>query len=1060
MKKLPIVISICAVSFVTICTVSAVALSACNNKQADATVNYTVSFKNYDGSLLSESKVKAGETAVYQGPTPTRADTAEFTYTFNGWDQSLENITSDCSRIAQYIETSKETTRYYTVTFQNYDGVVLTTDRVIEGGTAVYRGETPIRAETAAFSYIFKGWDQPLTNITSDCVRVATFTEIAKQLTNYYTVTFKNYDDSILHEAIVEEGGTAVYGGQTPSRPSNAEFSFAFSGWDQRLENITSDCVRIAQYDETYIEYTVRFYNDDELLYIDTVHYQETAYYRGLTPNKPSTATHSYTFIGWDKNITCISESLDVYALFSEHGDGVHINLNTNLGQENEQIEVYYDEAYDLGTPSFPGLIFLGWYAGETLIPTSGIWQYSGISSLTAKWQNVYYVFTDNGNNTYTISLNDEGKAATEVAIPAAYEGIPVTIMGTDFLRANKTIEKVSIAGSIQNIPNNSFYNCTSLSEVVLNEGLLSIGEYAFSYCSISKLIIPSTCESIGRSAFDYCYSLYHIYIPSSVTTIGAYAFDTLYGQAYICTEHISIPSNWDSNWSKYTTYTSVTKLIEGEAFNYVIRDIYGEQNVTILRLADATSKLTSYSFPSEIEGITDIRVGRYLFYNNLYIRNVDFTGISRINTNAFASCTNLESVTFSSSLTYIGSSAFRYCSSLLSVTIPDSVTEIQTLAFDSCTNLAYIYVPSSTITIGAYAFDACNKSSIYTNAHSALSGWADNWKGSQPIFYDFLSLNDADDFNYVIQSYMGDSYVTISSMKDSAKLKKSIVIPDTIEGISDIRLKSSLFNGFNELTSVDVGSGVKSIPSSCFKGCQKLANVTLHEGLTSIGSSAFYNCNKLTSINMPSSLTSIGNQAFDYCSSLTQIVIPLGVTTIGNYAFDDTGRLVFLMEASVDQPGWTSNWYGIGSSSKTFIHDYVSSGIVGDFRYAKASNGVSDTIYILGLAQGSTNVNLVVPDSIEGISNIKIASYAFDGNTLIKSVDLGHSVTAVNGYAFRSNSSLAQVIIPASCTVVRDYAFQYCSNCAIKCEVASQPSTFESNWNSSSCPVTWGYVR
>ena len=104
--------------------------------------------------------------------------------------------------------------------------------------------------------------------------------------------------------------------------------------------------------------------------------------------------------------------------------------------------------------------------------------------------------------------------------------------------------------------------------------------------------------------------------------------------------------------------------------------------------------------------------------------------------------------------------------------------------------------------------------------------------------------------------------------------------------------------------------------------------------------------------------------------------------------------------------------------------------------------------------------MNLVVPDSIEGITNIKIASYAFDGNTLLKSVDLGHSVTAVNGYAFRSNSSLAQIIIPASCTVIKNYAFQYCSKCALKCEIASLPSTWESEWNSSSCPVTWGYVR
>ena len=101
-----------------------------------------------------------------------------------------------------------------------------------------------------------------------------------------------------------------------------------------------------------------------------------------------------------------------------------------------------------------------------------------------------------------------------------------------------------------------------------------------------------------------------------------------------------------------------------------------------------------------------------------------------------------------------------------------------------------------------------------------------------------------------------------------------------------------------------------------------------------------------------------------------------------------------------------------------------------------------------------------MVPDAIEGITNIKIASYAFDGNTFIKTIDLGHSVTAVNGYAFRSNSSLASVIVPTSCTVIKDYAFQYCSMCVINCEASELPSTWESNWNYSSCEVVWGYVR
>ena len=622
-------------------------------------------------------------------------------------------------------------------------------------------------------------------------------------------------------------------------------------------------------------------------------------------------------------------------------------------------------------------------------------------------------------------------------------------------------IKKITIPGTIKDIPEYSFYYCEKLAEVKFNEGLLTIGQHAFEYCKLSKLIIPSTCTTIGRSAFDYNRSLYHIYIPSSVASMGAYAFDVLNASAYICIEHESIPSAWNSNWSSYTTYTNSIKLVEDEEYNYVVRSIYGNLSVTILRISEAVSKLQNYTFPNEIENITDIRVGQSLFKDNKYIRNINFGAITRIGSYAFNNCTNLETVTFSNSLTVIGSHSFRFCESLLRVEIPDSVTEIQGYAFDTCANLTYIYIPSTVVTIGTYAFDACGKSTIYTNAHTANSGWSSNWKGSQPIYYDFVSLHEADDFNYVVQTYMGDSYITITSMKDSAKLKKNIVIPNQIGDINDIRLATELFSGFSELVSIDLGSGVSKIPSSCFINCSKLETVILHETVTSIGSKAFYNCSKLSSINMPSTLTTIGNSAFDYCTSLREVKIPLSVSSIGSYAFDVTGKTALLIEASVPQPGWNSNWAGSSTGNKQFVYDYVSSGTIGDFRYAKASNGVTDTIYILGLVEGSTNVNLVVPNQIENITNIKIANLAFDGNTIIKSIDLGTSVTYIGSYAFRGNISLASVIIPASCTVIKNYAFYNCSTqCVLNCEVESKPDTWESNWNSSSCQVVWGYTR
>lgn len=1023
---------------------------------------YTVFFVNYDGSSLFEASVKAGETAIYGGTTPTREETAEYSYTFSGWDKSLNNITSDCVRVAQYTSTAKPVTQYFTVTFEDYDGTVLTTDVVEEGKTATYTGPTLSRPETTEYTYTFAGWDKSLENITSDCVRVAQYEKTAKPMTTYYTVTFKNYDGSILHEALVEEGGSATYGGDTPTRPSTSEFTYVFKGWDKGLDNITSNCIRTAQYDESYVDYTVKFYSyDNQLLYTDTVHYKESASYYGVTPTKPSTATHHYAFKGWDKDLSSITKSIEVRPLFDEIGDEKHIALNPNNEQNSYEVEITYGENYDLGTPSFPGFTFLGWYSNDTLIPTTGVWEYSEINTLIAKWENVAFIFADNGDNTLTAALSDVGKTMKEIYIPSRYQGLAVTALDADFAKQNAVIEKVSIPGTIENIPNYAFYNCSKLSSLVLNEGLVTIGDYAFNFCALTKLIIPSTCTTIGKMAFDSNSKLYHVYIPESVTTIGAYAFDVLNSLAYICTEHISIPSGWNSNWSTYTTYTSSTKLVEGEDFNYVIRSNYGDLSVTILRVSDAISKLQNYTFPNEIEGITDIRVGRYLFSNNQYIRSVDLTGITRIGTNAFYSCKNLASITLSNSLTFIDYNAFRYCSALTRLEIPESVTEIGNLAFDSCTSLEYIYIPSTVTTIGQYAFDVCGSAIIYTNAHTANSGWNSTWNRNQATYYDYVSNSEIGDFNYVVQSYMGDQRVTITGLKDSAKLKKSIVIPNEIEGISDIRLKSSLFSGFKELLSVNLGTGVKSVPASCFENCLKLENVVLHDGVTSIGQKAFYYCENLPSIDLPSTLTSIGKQAFDYCRGLREVNIPISVTTIGEYAFDVTGKTALLIESSVKQSGWASNWAGSTTTQKQFVYDYVSKGVIGELRYAKASNGVTDTIYILGLTDGSLATSIVIPDEIEGISNIKIANVAFDGNTILKTIDLGNSVTYVGDYAFRSNSSLVSVIIPLSCAVIKNYAFQNCnSSCVLNCEIGSKPDTWESNWNTSNYQVVWGYTR
>jgi hypothetical protein len=64
------------------------------------------------------------------------------------------------------------------------------------------------------------------------------------------------------------------------------------------------------------------------------------------------------------------------------------------------------------------------------------------------------------------------------------------------------------------------------ITEIVIPEGVTSIGDNAFSECrDLTSINIPESVTSIGDRAFSGCWDLTRIDIPESVTSIGDYAF-------------------------------------------------------------------------------------------------------------------------------------------------------------------------------------------------------------------------------------------------------------------------------------------------------------------------------------------------------------------------------------------------------------------------------------------------------------------------------------------------------------------------------------------------------
>src|SRR5574344_497623 len=287
------------------------------------TYEYKCTFYNYDDKLLYETKVAYGKDVTYNGIEPTKvSDDPSYYYYFRGWDNALTSITKDTTFHALYDKKVYE----YKCTFNNYDNTLLYESIVTYGGNATYKGETPTKATEDGEIYTFSGWDKSLLNIKEDTVFTAVFSKKKAE----YTITFVNYDDTVLFTTSVKHGSDAVYLGETPTKPKTIEFTYTFKGWDKPLEAIVSDTKFVAQYTETISTYNCVFYNgDNSILKSYVVEYNQDVTYDGVTPTK-TLEGHTYTFKGWDKALTAIKENTNFYPVFDDVLKTYTVNFYTD----------------------------------------------------------------------------------------------------------------------------------------------------------------------------------------------------------------------------------------------------------------------------------------------------------------------------------------------------------------------------------------------------------------------------------------------------------------------------------------------------------------------------------------------------------------------------------------------------------------------------------------------------------------------------------------------------------------------------------------------------------
>lgn len=419
------------------------------------------------------------------------------------------------------------------------------------------------------------------------------------------------------------------------------------------------------------------------------------------------------------------------------------------------------------------------------------------------------------------------------------FTSLEVLDISTVSIKAFDATVALGFNSAVNEIPANTFANCTLLNSITLPITLQSIGNKAFSGCYRLIIIYSSnnTPPVLGKDCFENTL-LSSIYVSSSVVDIykqaqGWNIYSSIIGTIYSKKIFVSSPG-WLSSMLRIDEKSRITDLTVTGVID--ARDIIcmRDELVNLATLDISAVNILEYTdtYYSKLYPANEMPENSFSWYEPTFYKYVGKTtlqlvrmpkSIVSIGSLAFSGCTSLNTLTIPTSVTTIGNSAFESCSGIKgSLSIPNSVTKIGNWAFAMCSGFTgNLQIPSNLTTIESFVFGGC----------SGFSG--------------------------------------------------KLIIPSTVTSIGD-----RAFAGCSGLSgNLDIPESVKSYGDGAFYSCTGLTSVNIPNSITTLTRMGFVGCN-FTSISIPSSITSIEWDPFGGGPLLQSVysygTVPMDLTPYG----------------------------------------------------------------------------------------------------------------------------------------------------------------------------------
>lgn len=477
--------------------------------------------------------------------------------------------------------------------------------------------------------------------------------------------------------------------------------------------------------------------------------------------------------------------------------------------------------------------------------------------------------------------------------------------------------------------------------ELVIPEGIETIGYRAFADSDFNLLRLPSTLKSIDDEAFspnNNPQDLYHdeymniIFVPDSVSEVGDKAFEGK--RVYYAGS--TKPVGWSAELLTIDFRYS-SRYIEQDGYSFLTES---NKDAVLLKgpsegAIDLTSAFPDYRFSA---------IGPEAFYGSSITSFNGGDRLAYIYESAFHNCSFLSEFVFSSNLIYIGESAF-YGSGLTSINfvsdnlwlgdmcfgssqlkeatlesptggmrIGDSLfygaalekatilvpnLALPTHTFCECRELDSVILDDSTVSIGERAFSYCQSLTDFALPASVTYIGQRAFENTPVNFSDLSNVEYIGDraFEYALD---GSSItIPLSAIAETEAFAYSDVQEVTVTGEGDYL--GGAFRGCYNLKKVTLPSTIKHINGSF--GYAKLEEFTCPDSLETIDGAAFRSTN-LSSFLAGPSLRTIGDDCFRESYYLDYADLS-GVTSLGDRAFlSAKTECLFYLSADLEEVG------------------------------------------------------------------------------------------------------------------------------------------------------------